>query len=60
MPYEVWHDRKPMVSHLRIFGCIVFVKELGHVVKLDDRSALGVFISYVDGVKAYCILDPVT
>jgi hypothetical protein len=26
MPYEVWHDRKPVVSHLRVFGCIVFVK----------------------------------
>ena len=59
-PYEVRHDRKPTVSHLRVFSCVAFVKELGHIGKLGDKSALGVFISYADGVKAYRILDPVT
>jgi hypothetical protein len=59
-PCEVWHDRTPAVSHLHVFGCVAFVKELGHVGKLDDRSTPGVFIDYVDGVKAYLILDPVT
>jgi hypothetical protein len=48
------------VSHLRVFGCLVFTKELGHVGKLDDRSTLGVFIGYADGLKAYRILDPET
>ena len=43
-PYEVWHDRKPVVSHLHVFDCVVFIKELGHVGKLDGRSAPGVFI----------------
>ena len=38
----------------------MFVKELNHVGKLDDRSMLGDFISYVNGVKAYRILDPMT
>jgi hypothetical protein len=59
-PYEVWHDRTPAVSHLRVFGCVAFVKELGHVGKFDDRSTPWVFIGYADGVKAYCILKPVT
>jgi IS30 family transposase len=49
-PYKVWHDRT----------LAAFVKELGHVGKFDDRSTPGVFIGYVDGVKAYRILDPVT
>jgi hypothetical protein len=57
-PYEVWHYRTPAVSHLRIFGCIAFVKELGHISKLNDRSTPRVFIGYADGVKAYRILDP--
>jgi hypothetical protein len=57
MPYEAWHGRKPAVSHLRIFGCLTFDKELGHIGKLDDRSTLGVFIGYVKGSKAYHILD---
>ena len=49
-----------MVSHLRVFGCLAFAKELNHVGKLDDRSTLGVFISYAEGVKAYRIVDPAT
>jgi hypothetical protein len=58
--YEAWHGRKPAVSHLRVFSCLAFTKELGHVSKLDDRSTPGVFIGYTEGSKAYRILDPVT
>ena len=28
--------------------------------KLDERSSPGVFISYVEGAKAYRMLDPAT
>ncbi|KAM0853640.1 hypothetical protein ACQ4PT_050938 [Festuca glaucescens] len=59
-PYEAWHGRKPAVSHLRVFGCLAFAKELGHIGKLDDRSTPGVFIGYSEGSKAYRILDPKT
>ena len=58
--YEAWHGRKPTISHLRVFGCLTFAKELGHISKLDDRSTLGVFIGYAEGSKAYRILDPKT
>jgi hypothetical protein len=58
--YEAWHGRKPAVSHLRVFGYLTFAKELGHISKLDDRSTPGVFIGYVEGLKAYRILDPKT
>jgi hypothetical protein len=58
-PYEAWH--KPTVSHLWVFGCLVFGKELAHIDKLDDdRSTPGVFIGYAEGLKAYHILDPGT
>jgi hypothetical protein len=56
-PYEAWHERKPAVSHLRVFGCLAFDKEFDHIGKLDDRSTPGVFISYAEGSKAYRILD---
>jgi hypothetical protein len=59
-PYEAWHGRKPAVSHLRVFGCLAFAKELGPIGKLDDRSTPGVFIGYAEGSKAYRILDPET
>jgi hypothetical protein len=57
-PYEAWHGRKPAVNHLRVFGCRAFVKQLGHVDKLADRSRTGIFIGYAEGPKAYHILDP--
>ena len=60
MPYEAWHGRKPAVSHLRVFGCLAFAKELDHISKLNDRSTPGVFIGYAEGSKAYRILDPKT
>jgi hypothetical protein len=59
-PLEVWHGRKPAVSHLRVFGCLASTKEFGHIGKLNDRSTSGVFIGYTEGSKAYRILDPVT
>jgi hypothetical protein len=58
--YEAWHGRKPTVSHLWVFGCLAFGKELGHIGKLDDRSTPRVFISHTEGSEAYCILDPGT
>jgi hypothetical protein len=57
MSYEAWHGHKPAVSHLRVFGCLAFGKELGHISKLDDRSTPGLFIGYAEGSKAYRILD---
>jgi hypothetical protein len=38
----------------------VYMKELGHVSKLVDWSRTEVFIGYVEGAKAYHILDPTT
>jgi hypothetical protein len=39
--YEAWHGCKSTVSHLRVFGCLAFTKELGHIGKLDNRSTMG-------------------
>jgi hypothetical protein len=55
--YEAWHGCKLVVSHLQVFSCLAFAKELGHISKLDDMSTLGVFIGYAEGSKAYRILD---
>jgi hypothetical protein len=58
--YEAWHGGKPAVSHIRVFDCLMFTKELGYISKLEDRSTPGVFIGYVEGSNAYRILDPGT
>jgi hypothetical protein len=60
MAYEAWHGSRPTVQFLCTFGCLAYVKELGHRSKLEDRSTPGVFIGYEEGVKAYRVLDSVT
>ncbi|KAF0898174.1 hypothetical protein E2562_001819 [Oryza meyeriana var. granulata] len=60
MPYEAWHGRRPMVEHLRVFGCVGHVKTARpNLRKLDDRGTRMVFIGYEDGTKAYQMYDPV-
>ena len=60
-PSEVWHGRKPDVSHLRVWGCLAYV----HIQK-DKREKLGshmekcVFIGYPDGYKGWKFYNPVT
>ena len=60
-PFEIWHKRKPDVSHLRVWGCLAYV----HIQK-DKRSSLGphmekcIFIGYPDGYKGWRFYNPKT
>ena len=59
-PYKKWNGRKPNVSHLRIFGLVVFVKTTRRLSKIEDRSKCMLFMGYDAGSKAYICLDPAT
>ena len=60
-PYESWTRRKPSVEHLKVFGCIVYVKTLEKSLKkLDDQSLPMIFIGYEKGVKGYRTFDPIS
>jgi hypothetical protein len=60
-PYEAWYKKKPSVHHLRMFGCVVHVKNIGPgVSKLSDRSKPMVFLGYEPGTKGYRAFDPTT
>jgi hypothetical protein len=38
-PYEAWFERKPIVSHLRVFGCVAYTLINSHNrKKLDAKS----------------------
>jgi hypothetical protein len=60
-PYELWHGRKPDVSHLRVWGCTAYV----HIQK-DKRAGLGshmekcVCIGYPQGYKGWKFYNPTT
>ena len=50
---EAFTGEKPEISHLRIFGCLVYI----HVpqekrTKLDPTRKQGIFVSYSESVKA--------
>jgi hypothetical protein len=58
-PDEKYYNRKPLVSHLRVFGCRCYVhipKETRQ--KLDDKSRKCVFIGYSSEKKGYKCWDP--
>jgi hypothetical protein len=50
--HEVWSDKKPSVSHLKVFGCDAFV----HVpeekrIKLEKKAVECIFIGNKEGMK---------
>ena len=58
-PEEVFCDKKPEVSHLRIFGCPVYI----HIPKekrtnLDPSGKKGIFVGYSEILNAYRIYFP--
>ncbi|GKA13910.1 retrovirus-related pol polyprotein from transposon TNT 1-94 [Tanacetum coccineum] len=60
-PQEAWNGMKPTVSHLRIFGSIVYAhvpSQRGS--KLDDKSKKHVFVGYDKQSKGYKLYNPVT
>ena len=58
-PYEVFKGRKSSVKHLKVFGCIGYVKaDTQHLRKLDDRSRSLLHLGTEPGSKAYRMFDP--
>ena len=58
MPHEAYTGKKPNVSHLREFGCDVWVlDESGTRSKLNPKSKKMVFMGFMDGPKAVRYYD---
>jgi hypothetical protein len=58
-PEEMFSGKKPEVSHLKIFGCPVFVhisKEKRN--KLDPSGKKGIFVGYCEVSKAFRVYIP--
>lgn len=51
-PQELWEYRKPDLTHLRVFGCIVFSHTSGD--KLEPRALRCVMLGYPKGYKLWC------
>jgi hypothetical protein len=60
-PFEAWHGKKLVVHHLRMFGCIIYVRNtMLHLKKLEDHDHKMIFIGYESGSMAYRAYDLVT
>jgi hypothetical protein len=60
-PYEAWYGMKPIMHHLRTFGCVVYVKDTSpNLKKLDDKSHAMIFMGYQSDTKGYRVYDPST
>jgi hypothetical protein len=60
-PYEAWTGKKPDISHLREFGCDVWIlDETKDKSKLAPRSKKMVFVGFEDGSKAVRYWDKAT
>ncbi|GMP28099.1 hypothetical protein CsSME_00003780 [Camellia sinensis var. sinensis] len=58
-PYELWHDRKPNISHLHVFYCKCFVHNNGkdNLGKFDSKSDEVIFLSYSLTSKVYRVFN---
>lgn len=45
-PYQLWHNKKPKIENLRIFGCTVYVHDKNRVGKFDKKSNKGILVGY--------------
>lgn len=57
-PYELWHDKKPSLEHLRVFGCTVYVHDKTRKSKFDKKSCKGILVGYEQ--NGYKILNTET
>ena len=60
-PFEAWHGRKPVVSQLKVFGCIAYsLVPAQNREKFDEKGEKLIFVGYSDESKGYRLIDPTT
>ena len=59
IPEEMFSGKKPKVSHLKIFGCLMFAHILKERrTKMDPSGNKGIFVGYCEVSKAFRIYIP--
>jgi len=58
IPYELWHGRKPIYEHLRVWGCVAYAQVPKETRKKIDKAARKcIFIGYTDTTTQYRLYD---
>ena len=59
-PVKKWSGRKPLVNHLRTFGCITWVNISNYCrKKLDVKIHACSMMGHLEELKSYRLFDPV-
>lgn len=45
-PYELWHNKKPKLKYLKVFGSTVFIHNKTRKSKFDEKSFKGILVGY--------------
>jgi len=58
-PYELFNGRRPVLSHLKVFGCKFFILNNGKesLGKFDAKADEGVFLGYATQSHAYRVYN---
>jgi transposase InsO family protein len=57
-PYELYYNKKPSITALRVFGCKVWVQiPKKHRAKFDNRTVECVFLGFTSGKRAFIAFD---
>ena len=57
-PYELWNNRKPRISYLRVFGCKYFILNTkDNLGKFNSKADEGIFLGYSTSSKAYRVFN---
>jgi len=60
-PYELFKRRRPVLSHLKVFGCKCFILNNGKesLDKFDAKADEGVFLGYATQSHAYRVYNKI-
>ncbi|NBX98326.1 hypothetical protein EBQ81_05715, partial [bacterium] len=57
VPEARWTGRTPHVGHLRVFGCLAYVRVKAHRGKLEPKARRCIFLGYEQGGRVYKLLE---
>ena len=56
-PYQLWHDKRPSIGHIRTFGCLAYAM-IHNAGKLEDKARRCTFVGYpLDSSRTYLLWD---
>ena len=56
--YELWNNRKPKISYLRVFGCKCFILNTkDNLETFDSKADEGIFLGYSTSNKVYRVFN---